>query len=149
MAAAKAKAKKKAPAKAAKKAPAKKAPAKKAPAAAKKAPAAKAAAPAKPAKFVSVATGDVVTMKQLATDLAALHTLPKKQSEAIMSDLIAHLTKHIKRGAKVRVPGFGILMVKKTSARMGRNPATGESIKIPAKKKVAFRVSKDLKAAVL
>jgi len=140
MAAAKAKAKKKAPAKAAKKAPAKKA----APAKAK----AK-AAPAKPAKFVSVATGDVVTMKQLATDLAALHELPKKQAEAVMSDLIAHITKHIKRGAKVRVPGFGILMVKKTSARMGRNPATGETIKIPAKKKVAFRVSKDLKAAVL
>lgn len=139
MAAAKAKAKKKAPAKA-KKAPAKKA----APAKAK----AK-AAPAKPAKFVSVATGDVVTMKQLATDLAALHELPKKQAEAVMSDLIAHITKHIKRGAKVHVPGFGILMVKKTSARMGRNPATGETIKIPAKKKVAFRVSKDLKAAVL
>ena len=139
MAAAKAKAKKKAPAKA-KKAPAKKA----APAKAK----AK-AAPAKPAKFVSVATGDVVTMKQLATDLAALHELPKKQAEAVMSDLIAHITKHIKRGAKVRVPGFGILMVKRTSARMGRNPATGETIKIPAKKKVAFRVSKDLKAAVL
>jgi DNA-binding protein HU-beta len=59
------------------------------------------------------------------------------------------MTKHIKRGAKVRVPGFGILMVKKTSARMGRNPATGETIKIPAKKKVAFRVSKDLKKAVL
>ena len=66
-----------------------------------------------------------------------------------MTDLIAQMTKHIKRGAKVRVPGFGILMVKKTSARMGRNPATGEAIKIPAKKKVAFRVSKDLKKAVL
>lgn len=131
------------------KAKAKKAPAKKAPAKAKKAPAKKAAAPAKPTKFVSVATGDVVTMKQLATDLSALHTLPKKQTEAVLADLIAHMTKHIKRGAKVRVPGFGILMVKKTSARMGRNPATGETIKIPAKKKVAFRVSKDLKAAVL
>lgn len=142
MAAAKAKAKKKAPAKAAKKAPAKKA-------SAKKAPAKKAAAPAKPAKFVSVATGDVVTLKQLATDLSQLHQLPKKQSEAVLTDLIAQITKHIKRGAKVRVPGFGILMVKRTSARMGRNPATGETIKIPAKKKVAFRVSKDLKAAVL
>ena len=135
---------KKAPAKSAKKAPAKKA-------AAKKAPAKKAAAPAakKPAKFVSVATGDVVTLKQLAADIAQLHELPKKQSEAVLTDLIAHITKHIKRGAKVRVPAFGILMVKKTSARMGRNPATGEAIKIPAKKKVAFRVSKDLKSAVL
>jgi DNA-binding protein HU-beta len=144
MAAAKAKAKKKAPAKAAKKAPAKKA----APAKAK-AKAAKPAAPAKPAKFVSVATGDVVTMKQLAADLSLLHELPKKQAETVLGELITHITKHIKRGAKVRIPGFGILMVKKTSARMGRNPATGETIKIPAKKKVAFRVSKDLKAAVL
>lgn len=137
------------------KAKAKKAPAKKAPAKAKKAPAkkaapAKAAKPAaKPTKFVSVATGDVVTLKHLATDLAALHELPKKQSEAVLGDLIAHITKHIKRGAKVRIPGFGILLVKKTAARTGRNPATGATIKIPAKKKVAFRVSKDLKAAVL
>lgn len=149
-------AKKAKPAKAkatAKKAPAKKAAAKKAPAkkaAAKKAPAAKAAAaPKKPAKFVSVATGDVVTLKQLAADLSQLHELPKKAAEAVLTDLIAQITKHIKRGAKVRVPAFGILMVKKTSARMGRNPATGEAIKIPAKKKVAFRVSKDLKTAVL
>ncbi len=146
MAAAK-KAKAKAKPAPAKKAAAKKAPAKKA--APKKAPAAKAAAPAKPAKFVSVATGDVVTMKQLAADLSQLHDMPKKQSEAVLSDFIAHITKHIKRGAKVRVPGFGILMVKKTTARMGRNPATGATIKIPAKKKVAFRVSKDLKTAVL
>jgi len=134
------------------KAKAKKAPAKKAPAKAKKAPAKKAAPAAKaakPAKFVSVATGDVVTLKHLATDLAALHELPKKQSEAVLADLIAHITKHIKRGAKVRIPGFSILLVKKTSARTGRNPATGATIKIPAKKKVAFRVSKDLKAAVL
>jgi len=141
---------KKAPAKkaSAKKAPAKKAAVKKA--SAKKAPAkAAAAAPKKPTKFVSVATGDVVTLKQLATDLSQLHDLSKKQSEAVLTDLIAHITKHIKRGAKVRVPAFGILMVKKTSARMGRNPATGEAIKIPAKKKVAFRVSKDLKTAVL
>ncbi len=134
------------------KAKAKKAPAKKAPAKAKKAPAKKAApakAAAKPTKFVSVATGDVVTLKQLAVDLAALHELPKKQAETVLGELITHITKHIKRGAKVRIPGFGILLVKKTAARMGRNPATGATIKIPAKKKVAFRVSKDLKAAVL
>jgi DNA-binding protein HU-beta len=140
---------------AAKKAKAKAKPAKAAKASAKKAPAKKAApkkaaAPAaKPAKFVSVCTGDVVTLKQLANDLSQLHQLPKKQAESVLGDLITHMTKHIKRGAKVRVPGFGILMVKKTSARMGRNPATGETIKIPAKKKVAFRVSKDLKKAVL
>ncbi len=140
----------KAKAKAKKAAPAKKAPAKAKKAPAKKAAPAKAAKPAaKPTKFVSVATGDVVTLKHLATDLAALHDLPKKQAEAVLGELIAHITKHIKRGAKVRIPGFGILLVKKTAARTGRNPATGATIKIPAKKKVAFRVSNDLKAAVL
>ena len=137
----------KAKAKAKAKAAPKKAAPKKAPAKAKAK--AKAAPAAKPAKFVSAATGDVVTLKQLANDLSQLHQLPKKQAETVLGDLITHITKHIKRGAKVRVPGFGILMVKRTSARMGRNPATGETIKIPAKKKVAFRVSKDLKAAVL
>ena len=137
----------KAKAKAKAKAAPKKAAPKKAPAKAKAK--AKAAPAAKPAKFVSAATGDVVTLKQLANDLSQLHQLPKKQAESVLGDLITHMTKHIKRGAKVRVPGFGILMVKKTTARMGRNPATGEAIKIPAKKKVAFRVSKDLKKAVL
>ncbi|HTI87743.1 MAG TPA: HU family DNA-binding protein, partial [Alphaproteobacteria bacterium] len=44
--------------------------------------------------------------------------------------------------------GFGILQVRHRPARMGRNPATGEAIKIKASKKVAFRVAKDLKEAV-
>jgi DNA-binding protein HU-beta len=47
------------------------------------------------------------------------------------------------------MPGLGILQVRETKARTGRNPATGEPIKIPAKKKVAFRVAKDLKETVL
>lgn len=170
-----AKAKKKAPVKkaAAKKAPAKKAavkktavkkaPAKKA--AVKKAPAKKAAvkktavkktapkaapkAAAKKAPYKSSATGAIVTLKQIAADLANKYDLPKKTAEGILADLIGETTRHIKRGAKVRIPSFGILQVKKTKARTGRNPATGESIKIAAKKKVAFRVAKDLKEAVL
>jgi DNA-binding protein HU-beta len=44
--------------------------------------------------------------------------------------------------------GLGILQVRKRAARMGRNPATGEAIKIKASKKVAFRAAKDLKMAV-
>jgi DNA-binding protein HU-beta len=137
---AKAKAKKKA-------APAK---AKKAPAKAKAKVKAKAPAPKKAVKpYKSAATGAVVTLKQIAADLANKHGMPKKQVEAVLSEQVGEFTRHIKRGAKVRVPGLGILMVKKTTARMGRNPATGETIKIPAKKKVAFRVSKDLKTAVL
>ena len=46
------------------------------------------------------------------------------------------------------ISGLGILQVRKRAARMGRNPATGEAIKIKASKKVAFRVAKDLKEAI-
>ena len=50
---------------------------------------------------------------------------------------------------RIRIPGLGILQVRKRAARMGRNPATGEAIKIKASKKIAFRASKDLKEAVI
>jgi DNA-binding protein HU-beta len=61
---------------------------------------------------------------------------------------VTMITKHLKKGAKIRISGLGILQVRKRSARMGRNPATGEAIKIKASKKVAFRAAKDLKEAV-
>lgn len=145
--------KKAAPKKAAKKAAPKKAAVKKT-AVKKAAPkkAAKKAAPKKAVKkapYKSTAIGAVVTLKQISADLANKHDVAKKTAEAMLTDLVAETSRHVKRGAKVRIPGLGILMVKKTKARMGRNPATGEQIKIPAKKKVAFRVAKDLKQAVL
>jgi len=66
----------------------------------------------------------------------------------IMDDLVEALVANLKKGKRVRMAGLGILQVKKRAARMGRNPATGETIKIKASKKVAFRASKDLKEAV-
>lgn len=89
-----------------------------------------------------------VTLKQLAATLAADHELTKKQSEAILGDLIVLVTKNLKKGNRIRVTGLGTLQVRKRPARMGRNPATGESIKIKASKKVAFRPAKELKEAV-
>ena len=53
-----------------------------------------------------------------------------------------------KKGERIRIAGLGILQVRKRPARMGRNPATGEAIKIGASKKVAFRASKELKEAI-
>jgi DNA-binding protein HU-beta len=52
------------------------------------------------------------------------------------------------KGNKIRVPGLGIFVVRKRAARMGRNPATGEAIKIKASKRVAFRAAKELKEAI-
>ena len=89
-----------------------------------------------------------VTLKHLAATLAEQHQLTKKGGEALLNDLVALITKHLKKGERIRIVGLGILQVRKRAARMGRNPATGEPIKINASKKVAFRAAKDLKMAV-
>jgi DNA-binding protein HU-beta len=90
-----------------------------------------------------------VTLKQIAADLADKHELSKKLMNEILSDsLVTSLVKNLKKGNRVRIAGLGILQVKKRAARMGRNPATGETIAIPAKKKIAFRAAKELKEAV-
>jgi DNA-binding protein HU-beta len=89
-----------------------------------------------------------VTLKHLAATLAERHEMSKRQSEEILGDAIGFVTKHLKKGDRIRIAGLGILQVRKRSARMGRNPATGEPINIAASKKVAFRAAKDLKEAV-
>jgi DNA-binding protein HU-beta len=80
--------------------------------------------------------------------MATKHGLTKKQANAIMDDLVVLVTKQLKKGTRIRLNGLGILQVRKRAARMGRNPATGEAIKIKASKKVAFRASKELKNAI-
>jgi DNA-binding protein HU-beta len=94
------------------------------------------------------ATQPTVTLKNISAEIAEKHELSKKAVNEIMEDLIAHLVKNLKKGNRIRIAGLGILQVKKRAARMGRNPATGETIKIPAKKKIAFRAAKELKEAV-
>src|ERR1700741_3717721 len=89
-----------------------------------------------------------VTLKHLAGRLAADHELTKREGEAILGDLVSLITKHLKKGERIKIAGFGILQVRARAARMGRNPATGEAIKIKARKKVAFRPAKHLKMAV-
>lgn len=90
-----------------------------------------------------------VTLKQVAAELADKHGISKKESTAILEDMVDSFVSHLQSGNRVRIPGLGILQVKQMKARKGRNPATGEEIQIPAKKKVAFRVAKDLKEKVL
>jgi DNA-binding protein HU-beta len=89
-----------------------------------------------------------VTLKHLAAVLAEEHQMTKKGGEALLGDLVSLITKHLKKGERIRISGLGILQVRKRAARMGRNPATGEQIKIKASRKVAFRASKELKMAV-
>jgi DNA-binding protein HU-beta len=108
----------------------------------------KAAAPAKKAAAVRDAPQVTITLKQIAVGLAEKHDLSKKLAEAVLADVVAVTAKHLMKGDKVRLTGLGILQVRARAARMGRNPATGESIKIAASKKIAFRPAKELKEAV-
>jgi len=88
------------------------------------------------------------TLKNYAVAMAEKHSMAKKQANELLEDFIGMIVKSLKKGEKIRIGGLGIFQVRKRPARMGRNPATGEAIKIKASKKVAFRASKDLKEAV-
>ena len=104
-----------------------------------KAAAAKAAPAAKPAPQATV------SLKQVAAEMAEAHDLQKKQAETMMTGLVDLMIGHLKKGDRLRLNGLGILQVRHSAARTGRNPATGESIQIAAKKKIAFRPAKELK----
>src|SRR6195952_6045076 len=106
------------------------------------------AAPKKTATKTAAAKDETVSTRNLASQIAEAHELSQKAANAILEDLITNITKHLKKGARIRLNGLGILVVRKRAARMGRNPATGEAIKIKASKKVAFRASKELKESI-
>jgi DNA-binding protein HU-beta len=118
--------------------------------AARKAPAVAKSAAKTPKTAASAKGGaqSTVTLRHLAASLSESHDVPKKQCDAMLSDMVGLVARHLKRGDKIRINGLGVLQVRKRAARMGRNPATGEAIKIKASKKVAFRVAKELKETV-
>ncbi|MBI4723865.1 MAG: HU family DNA-binding protein [Rhodomicrobium sp.] len=94
------------------------------------------------------AKAEIVTLRHLATEVAETHGLSQKQANEVLTEAITIIGKHLKKGARIRIAGLGTLEVRKRAARMGRNPATGEAIKIKASKKVAFRAAKDLAEAI-
>lgn len=91
---------------------------------------------------------ETVTLSQLAAKIAEETSASKKDVNAMLARTVELIGGHLKKGKRVRLSGLGILQVKKRPARMGRNPATGEAIKIKASKKIAFRAAKDLKEAI-
>ncbi|HZH09049.1 MAG TPA: HU family DNA-binding protein [Microvirga sp.] len=145
-----------------KKAPARKAAASKtatkAPAKAAKKPAAKAAAKKTTAKAAvkavkkpvkaAASTNGILTLRNIAETLSEMHELPKRQANEMLTQVVEIIAKSLKKGDKIRLTGLGILQVRKRAARMGRNPQTGEPVKIKASKKIAFRAAKDLKESI-
>lgn len=95
-----------------------------------------------------MARGSNVSKSDLAAELASAHELSKSQATAIIASLVESITNHVSRGRKVVISGFANFEVKARKARMGRNPQTGESIRIPAKKALKIRPLKAFKDAV-
>jgi DNA-binding protein HU-beta len=91
---------------------------------------------------------DTVSTRQLAMQLAEKREMSNKEALEFLDETIATIANHLKKGSRIRLNGLGIFVVRKRAARMGRNPATGEAIKIKASKKVAFRVAKELKEGI-
>ena len=90
-----------------------------------------------------------MTKAQLVTKLAEAGGVNRKQADQMLDFLTETVVKSVKKGESVKIPGLGIFRLRKMKARMGRNPQTGEPIKIPARKKVGFSVAKVFKESVL
>jgi DNA-binding protein HU-beta len=133
----------------AKKTAPKKAAAKKAaPKKAAKAPAKKTAAAAPKAVKVSTAAGKTVTQSALLAHLAEQTGLARAEAKRMMETYIDIVRAHVLKGVKVKIGDIGTLMIRARKARMGRNPQTGEPVKIKASKKLAFRQSATMREAV-
>ena len=85
---------------------------------------------------------------ELVEAIAKEASLSKKDAEAALNAYTATITKALKKGDKITLVGFGTYEVRKRAARKGKNPQTGETIKIKASKVPAFKPGKGLKDAI-
>jgi len=88
-----------------------------------------------------------LTKSEIASSLAESVGVTKKQAVEALEALVTLACKNAKN--KFTIPGLGKLVLVNRKARMGRNPATGATIKIPAKRVVKFRIAKAAKDAIL
>lgn len=123
----------------ARKAPAKKSSAKKA----------KAAAPAAKPVRVTATAGKTVTASALLQSVADHLGVKKSEAKALTEGYLDVVKAYVMKGAKVKIGDIGMIMIRHRKARMGRNPQTGEPVKIKASKKLAFRQSAVMKAQVM
>lgn len=90
------------------------------------------------------------TQSEFLENVRAFCGLPKRsQAREVIDDIALFVTESLRKGYKIPLMGLGKLYVRESKARMGRNPATGETIHIPKRKKVRFTPAKALKERVL
>ena len=85
---------------------------------------------------------------ELIAAVAGKTNLTKKDTEAVIAATLDAITEALAKGDKVQLAGFGIFEVKTREARTGRNPRTGETIKVAASKAPVFKAGKALKDKV-
>ncbi len=90
-----------------------------------------------------------MTKSQIVSYFAGKFELTKKAASGIIDEVAALATSETKKAGSFTLPGIGKLVLVKRKARMGRNPATGATIKIPAKTVVKMRIAKAAKLAIV
>lgn len=93
--------------------------------------------------------GKPLTKSQLSTSLAEEAGITKATAKTVIDAMASIACAEVKEKGEFTIPGIGKLVISNRSARMGRNPATGEVISIPARKVLKFRVAKACKDSVL
>jgi DNA-binding protein HU-beta len=91
----------------------------------------------------------MLTKSQVVTHLAEKSGIQKKAVTGLLEEMVALAAKECKGGGQFVIPGLGKAVKASRKARMGRNPQTGEAIKIPAKTVVKFRLAKAFKDSVV
>ena len=90
-----------------------------------------------------------MTKSEIVSYFAEKFVLPKRAASAIIDEVAALAVAETKKTGSFTIPGIGKLVLVKRKARMGRNPATGATIKIPAKTVVKMRIGKAAKEAIV
>jgi len=90
-----------------------------------------------------------MTQSQMTEHLAQNVGISKKQAKLAVDVLNLLVVRELKKEGSIRLAGLGVFRKRKLAARMGRNPATGEQIKIPARTRLRFTPAKALKDSVL
>ena len=96
----------------------------------------------------SAAKGDAVTKADIVNQIAEATGLTKTDTSAVVEGLIASVTYAMQRGEHIEIRGFGTFKVVDRAPRTGRNPKTGEVVKIPSRPVPVFKPSRELRASV-
>ncbi len=89
-----------------------------------------------------------MTKAELVVRVAAQLQLPQKQTDVLLAVCLTSIIEALRRGEQVELRGFGSFRLRDCLPRAGRNPKTGESVSIPAKRVPFFKVGKELRERV-